>query len=89
MRAYPDCFAIMGWFYLDEPENRTLVGRWKEHPGMLALRFYFNERHEESWVTDGTLDRLWLAAERAAVTTSLAAAMFYQRSERSPSATLA
>src|SRR5262245_40650742 len=28
-RAYPDRFAIMGWFYLDLPENRTVVERWK------------------------------------------------------------
>jgi hypothetical protein len=26
--AYPDRFAIMGWFYLDQPENRALVERW-------------------------------------------------------------
>src|SRR5271166_6462257 len=40
---------------------------------MLGLRFCFNERHKESWVTDGTLDWLWPAAERAGVPVSLAA----------------
>src|SRR5689334_11482940 len=25
VRAYPGRFAIMGWFYLDQPENRALV----------------------------------------------------------------
>ena len=44
VRAYPGRFAIMGWFYLDQPENRAIVERWKERPGMLGLRFYFNER---------------------------------------------
>jgi len=76
VRRYPDRFAIMGWFYLDQPQNRALVEHWKERPGMLGLRFYFNERHKESWVTDGTLDWLWPAAERAGVPVSLAAAMF-------------
>jgi predicted TIM-barrel fold metal-dependent hydrolase len=76
VRAYPDRFAIMGWFYLDQPENRAVVARWKESPGMLGLRFYFNERHQQSWVTDGTLDWLWPAAERAGVPVALAAAMF-------------
>jgi predicted TIM-barrel fold metal-dependent hydrolase len=74
--AFPDRFAIMGWFYLDQPENRALVEHWKERSGMLGLRFYFNERHKQSWVTDGTLDWLWPAAERAGVPVSLAAAMF-------------
>jgi len=60
----------MGWFYLDQPENRALAERWKERPGMLGLRFYFNERHKEEWVTDGTLDWLWPAAERAGVPVS-------------------
>ena len=46
VRRYPDRFAIMGWFYLDQPENRALVERWKERPGMLGLRFYFNERRK-------------------------------------------
>jgi hypothetical protein len=41
---YPDRFAIMGWFYLDDPNGRDLVAHWKERPGMLGLRFYTNER---------------------------------------------
>ena len=45
VRKYPDRFAIMGWFYLDDPQGRDLVAHWKERPGMLGLRFYFNERH--------------------------------------------
>ena len=88
VRKYPDRFAIMGWFYLDDPNGRDLVAHWKERPGMLGLRFYFNERHPESWVTDGTLDWLWPAAERAGVPVALAAAMFLptvgQIAERHP-----
>jgi predicted TIM-barrel fold metal-dependent hydrolase len=67
VRKHPDRFAIMGWFYLDDPNGRDLVAHWKERPGMLGLRFYTNERHPQSWFTDGTLDWLWPAAERAQV----------------------
>jgi len=46
VRRYPDRFAIMGWFYLDDPNGPDLVAHWKERPGMLGLRFYFNERNK-------------------------------------------
>ena len=88
MRKYPDRFAIMGWFYLDDPQGRDLVAHWKERPGMLGLRFYFNERHKREWMTDGSLDWLWPAAERAGVPVALAAALFLptvgQIAERHP-----
>ena len=55
---------------------------------MVGLRFYFNERHKREWVTDGTLDWLWPAAERAGVPVALAAALFLptvgQIAERHP-----
>ena len=76
VRRYPERFAIMGWFYLDDPYGRGHVAHWKERPGMLGLRFYTNERHPQSWFTDGTLDWLWAAAERAQVPVALGAAMF-------------
>ena len=88
VRKYPDRFAIMGWFYLDDPKGRDLVAHWKERPGMLGLRFYFNERHKREWMTDGSLDWLWPAAERAGVPVALAAALFLptvgQIAERHP-----
>ena len=88
VRKYPDRFAIMGWFYLDDPNGRDLVAHWKERPGMLGLRFYFNERHKREWMTDGSLDWLWPAAEQAGVPVALAAALFLptvgQIAERHP-----
>src|ERR1700681_2150763 len=56
VRKYPDRFAIMGWFYLDDPNGRGLVEHWKERPGMLGLRFYFNQPHKRAWMTDGSLE---------------------------------
>ena len=43
---------------------------------MVGLRFYTNERHPQSWFTDGTLDWLCFVAERAQVPVALGAAMF-------------
>ncbi len=76
VRAQPDRFAIKGWIHLDRPASWALMDTWKSRPGMLGLRFYFNQPHEQSWPTDGTLDWLWPAAERAGIPVSLAAASF-------------
>src|ERR1700716_2673390 len=37
-RAHPERFAIMGWMYLDRPEQRALLDTWKCRPGMKGLR---------------------------------------------------
>jgi predicted TIM-barrel fold metal-dependent hydrolase len=83
VRAHPDRFAILGCL-----ESRALVDTWKRRPGMLGVRFYFNQPHEQSWPTDGTLDWLWPAAERAGFPVALAAAAFLpvvgQIAERHP-----
>jgi predicted TIM-barrel fold metal-dependent hydrolase len=88
VRAHPDRFAILGWFPVERPESRLLVDTWKSRPGMLGLRFYFVQPHERTWPTDGTLDWLWPAAERAGLPVSLAAATFLplvgQIAERHP-----
>ena len=73
---YPDRFRIMGWFWLDDPKGPDHVAHWLQRPGMVGLRFYFNDRHKREWVTDGTLDWLWPAAEKAGVPINLAAALF-------------
>ena len=62
VRKYPNRFAIMGWVSVDDPNSRDFVAHWKGRPGMLGLRFYFNERHKREWMTDGSLDWLWPAA---------------------------
>src|SRR5689334_25076410 len=67
VQRYPGRLAIMGWFYLDQPEHRAPVEHWTNRPGLLGLRFYSNARHQESWLTDGTLAWRWPAAERAGV----------------------
>src|SRR5712692_2763665 len=88
VRAHPDRFAILGRFALDRPESRALIDGWKSRPGMLGLRFTFLQPHMTTWPTDGTIDWLWPAAERAGLPIALLAATFMptvgQIAERHP-----
>ena len=75
-RQHPDHLSILGNFPLDRPESRGLIDGWKQRPGMLGLRFTFNQPHQRTWMTDGTIDWLWPAAERAGIPIGLAAGNF-------------
>jgi L-fuconolactonase len=66
-RSYPDRFAVMGRLALERPESRALVADWKAQRGMLGMRFTFHRPEQRSWLTDGTADWLWPAAERAGI----------------------
>jgi L-fuconolactonase len=65
---YPDRFAVMGRLALDRPESRSLVDTWKCQPGMLGVRLTFHRGAYRTWLTDGTADWFWAAAERAGIT---------------------
>jgi predicted TIM-barrel fold metal-dependent hydrolase len=78
-RAHPDRFAIMGWFYLDDVEQRIALDRWKSRPGMKGLRFYFTDPRSQSWPDDGTLDWLWPEAEWREIPVSIQASAFLPR----------
>lgn len=75
-RAFPDRFATFGWFPPNLPEQRHVIDTWTSQPGMLGARFYFSRPQDVSWPTDGTLEWLWPAAERANVPLALSAAHF-------------
>src|SRR5262249_9348984 len=64
---HPDRFGVMGRFPLEQPESRALVDDWKRQPGMLGMRFTFNTEQQRPWLTDGTAEWLWPAAERAGI----------------------
>ena len=66
-RAYPDRFAVMGRLNLGDPKSRDLVADWRKQPGMLGMRFTFHNEHYRHFLTEGTADWLWPAAERAGV----------------------
>lgn len=66
-RLHPDRFAVMGRLAVEKPESRALVDGWKAQPGMLGMRFTFSSELQRPWLTDGTADWLWPAAERAGI----------------------
>ena len=72
-QQHPERLAILGHFPLDRPESRALLDGWKSRPGMLGLRFALLQPHQQTWWTDGTMDWLWPAAERAGLPVALLA----------------
>lgn len=66
-RVYPDRFGVMGSLRLDRPENRELLGSWRERPGMLGIRLSFPPWRQPSWLEDGSADWFWPAAALAGV----------------------
>jgi predicted TIM-barrel fold metal-dependent hydrolase len=67
VRNYPGRFAIMGSLPLDRPESRERIATWRDQPGMLGLRYTFLHDPARRWLSDGTLEWLWQAAENAGV----------------------
>jgi predicted TIM-barrel fold metal-dependent hydrolase len=63
-KRYPKRFAVMGRVPLKNPKAAELLPKWKEQPGMLGVRITFLGG-AASWLTDGTADWFWPAAEKA------------------------
>jgi len=63
-RRYPNRFAVMGRIPLDDPKSAALLPRWKDQPGMLGVRVTFLGK-AVAWLSDGTADWFWPAAEKA------------------------
>jgi predicted TIM-barrel fold metal-dependent hydrolase len=66
-RRHPDRFAVMGRLPLEKPESRSALADWKKQSGMLGLRFTFHTELQRPWLSDGTADWLWPAAEREGI----------------------
>jgi predicted TIM-barrel fold metal-dependent hydrolase len=66
-QKYPGRFAVMGRLAIEKPESRGLIDGWRKQPGMLGARFTFHTNEQRPWLSDGTADWLWAAAERAQV----------------------
>jgi predicted TIM-barrel fold metal-dependent hydrolase len=64
VRQRPDKFCILGNFDLQSPDRLNIVKNWRQRPGMLGFRFTFNQPHQQSWWTDGSLDWFWAACEQ-------------------------
>jgi predicted TIM-barrel fold metal-dependent hydrolase len=63
-QRYPERFAVMGRISLQNPDAAALLPKWKEQQGMLGVRVTFLGP-QAAWVTDGTADWFWPAAEKA------------------------
>ena len=66
-QAHPDRFAIMGRVDLNSPASRDLLPTWCQQPGMLGLRYSFARPLIRPLLTEGRVDWLWPAAEKAGV----------------------
>ena len=64
-KRYPDRFAVMGRIRLQDPKSAALLPTWKQQPGMLGVRVTFNTPPTLAWLSDGTADWFWPAAEKA------------------------
>jgi predicted TIM-barrel fold metal-dependent hydrolase len=64
VRLHPDKFCILGHFDLHSPDREKIIAHWRERPGMLGFRFTFNQPHQKTWWTDGSLDWFWAACEK-------------------------
>jgi predicted TIM-barrel fold metal-dependent hydrolase len=64
VKQHPDKFCILGHFDLSAPNREEIVKNWRQRPGMVGFRFTFNQPHQQSWWTDGSLDWFWKASER-------------------------
>ncbi|MCG3753968.1 amidohydrolase [Amycolatopsis sp. Poz14] len=66
-RRYPDRFAVMGRMRLDDSATPAKLASWAETPGAIGLRFTFFIPQQKAWLSDGTADWLWSAAEEAGI----------------------
>jgi predicted TIM-barrel fold metal-dependent hydrolase len=64
VRRYPGRFAVMGRIPLQDPKSAALLPGWKNQPGMLGVRLTFNTPETLAWLSDGTADWFWPAAEK-------------------------
>jgi len=63
VQRYPSRFAVMGRIPLTEPKTAAQFADWKKQPGMRGIRVTFHPP-QWSWLTDGTTDWFWPAAEK-------------------------
>src|SRR5437870_13318625 len=66
VRRYPGRFAIMGRIALNDPTTARRFPTWREQPGVLGIRLNI-AGEQAAWLTDGTADWFWPAAEKAGI----------------------
>jgi len=66
VKRYPGRFAIMGRIALNDSTTARRFPTWREQPGVLGIRLNI-AGEETAWLTDGTADWFWPAAEKAGI----------------------
>jgi predicted TIM-barrel fold metal-dependent hydrolase len=91
VKRYPGRFAIMARVALNKPEGAARLATWRDQTGVLGVRLNFGP-DEAAWLTDGTADWFWPAAEKARLPvmflTSGQTSLFAGIAERHPGLTL-
>jgi predicted TIM-barrel fold metal-dependent hydrolase len=91
VKRYPGRFAIMARVALNKPDGAARLATWRDQPGVLGVRLNFGP-DEAAWLTDGTADWFWPAAEKARLPvmflTSGQTSLFARIAERHPELTL-
>jgi predicted TIM-barrel fold metal-dependent hydrolase len=65
VQRYPTRFRIMGKLPLQDQKSADLLAKWKDQPGMVGVRVLFNNPQTIPWLSDGTVNWFWAAAEKA------------------------
>lgn len=65
--VHPQRFAVMGRIPLDDPSQIELVEGWRQRPGGLGFRLTFSQPRHKAWLTDGTAEWFFAAAERLGI----------------------
>ena len=66
VRRYPGRFGIMGRINVNDPATVRRFPAWKQQPGVLGIRINIASA-QAPWLTNGTTDWLWPAAEAARI----------------------
>jgi predicted TIM-barrel fold metal-dependent hydrolase len=64
VKRHPGRFGIMARIDLDKPDRAARLAAWREQAGVLGVRLNIAADHAH-WLTDGTADWFWPAAEKA------------------------
>jgi predicted TIM-barrel fold metal-dependent hydrolase len=65
VKRYPTRFRVMGRVAIQDPKALDQLPKWRDQPGMVGVRVIFNNDQTIPWLTDGTADRFFAAAEKA------------------------
>jgi predicted TIM-barrel fold metal-dependent hydrolase len=65
VQRHPTRFRVMGKLPLTDPKGAASLPKWRDQPGMAGMRVIFNTPQTIPWLTDGTVNWFWTAAEKA------------------------